>query len=423
MWRKYWQAPAILALLTIWLVTVSASNAVSSADRMQSTLDPLAVTASAIVQGATDTAAAQQATSAAPGFEPLAATATTMVQRATLGPHPTLSSEIVGFIQQQFVDILKSSLGFYHPVFEEAAGSAAASRFFQLGMPYKPQVVTTDFESNKYVAAILPASLPYNGPYRFDPDYPADGLFVFRIPDGTGTPILVDKIAGSGPASEFFNLYPDGLDTGFLTNAHRRDAYPEPPVYGFQDVNKNGLPDLAITGYPGGNTPWLLLMLYEITGDHQVVNITPHVPARWDGFYMDGFADPNGDGVWEIRMADVANAAANLFHPQMYDTRWFGWNGSAYVDITSQMADFYQPDIDAFMSQLQNAGPCFRPTDEMSWALAHYFELGRLREAWAEIEPRLRWNECTPEQMADFDYGIPLIQQWVEYYSDRQPGQ
>ncbi|MFN8372651.1 MAG: hypothetical protein U0694_07210 [Anaerolineae bacterium] len=93
--------------------------------------------------------------------------------------------------------------------------------------------------------------------------------------------------------------------------------------------------------------------------------------------------------------------------------RYFGWNGTAYVNISSTLGDDYYPAVSAFWNSLPDDAVCVLPSAEMYAMLVDYIAWEQLAQAWAVLEPRLHWDACSPEVFAEHYEEMFTLQDWV----------
>src|SRR5690606_8331158 len=102
--------------------------------------------------------------------------------------------------------------------------------------------------------------------------------------------------------------------------------------------------------------------------------------------------------------------------PNVVVNRWYGWDGEAYVDISSTLDESYYPLIaNDYWRTIEASAGCWVPDHDTYQLLADYYSIGKVAEAWERLEPLLRWDECSED---DFDgaYGDPdEFLQWIEH--------
>lgn len=154
---------------------------------------------------------------------------------------------------------------------------------------------------------------------------------------------------------------------------HKRNTwtvFTDAPYYppGFADRNKNGLPDLAISNPNGGSHLTVALTLLEIQENGNIIDIAPE---RGDLDILE-FRDIDLDQVLEIY--GFGNFCVEGYDCRQFQiARWFGWNGTAYVDISAEQAAFYQPEN--YIGYGYNSCPGYQ-------ALINYYVMDRLETGW-----------------------------------------
>jgi hypothetical protein len=168
--------------------------------------------------------------------------------------------------------------------------------------------------------------------------------------------------------------------------------YPFGGLEPFADRNRNGYPDLIVTGGTGGNCYWQEFQLLEFRPGDVVVDLIP--PD--DDIYVRTMVDLNNDGVQELELRiytyvpyqSTACSSIRL-------VRYYGWDGSAYVDISPTLNQSYWPAINQFWANLPDDAVCLQPTEpDLIPMLLGYEAMGRFEEGWTRLQSRLRWDAC-----------------------------
>lgn len=387
----------------------------------QTNLDPILVTATAIVVGATQTQAYYMTTTATPNpIDPIYVTATYIVGRATQteaaymtaiagGPlptafvtsAPTLSPQDEEDLIAGWIAELETASGFSHPIFGVIAYDLLKGFRFNIehidqfpgldtNISVMPVVTRVEYNGYEYVALITR-----------EPIISEATLWVFRLTDGE--PILM-----SG-------------DLPFSLGAVYGDL--DPSQYAFNDFNKNGLPDVMVDFYSGGSCPSTWLGLFEIQPDGNVINVAKMIPENgpgsveidtnlYDSIIRFESIDVNDDGIPEIEMVgkyfdfpEHVNAGCS-FLPV---TRYYAWDGNGYQDITATLDESYYPSIDTYFKSAQESG-CSLPGSQV---IVDYFVLGRLKEGWARIASQMHLEMCPAETLVGRGEEIGKFLAWV----------
>ncbi len=353
-------ASSLVLVFALGLGTILAQSTSVTNPSLTQALKPLELTATFIVGLATANAP------------------TPMPSMPTLTPMPTYTDAVLTVQKAKFLNTLISTLGFNHAIFAPiVTDMVKAESAFETLEPLALDFRTINFGNAKYVAVII---------YRAGYDSGFDRLLLFRIVDQT--PILLNNPLDTLPESLLHYSFID---------------------QGFADRNDNGLPDLAISVGWGGSCCSAKLTLFEIDHYNQFVDISPHAsdvyPARFEDLNHDGFPEieaisPSGQG-WESV------------------TRWFGWNGQDYVDVSAQYPEFYLPRINAFSQKLTSDSQCHLKDTidvEMLDFLADYDVMGRLPEGWSELLRLIKMN-CSSSNLQTYSKLLATAQQWVNLHS------
>jgi hypothetical protein len=168
------------------------------------------------------------------------------------------------------------------------------------------------------------------------------------------------------------------------------------------DRNGNGLPDFAFTEYSGGNCcPPTHLFVFEIQTDGSVKNITPN--GRGDAQEL---IDIDGDGIFEIKGVSWITPFHELGNTQsryINLIRWYGWDGNAYVDVSAQYPDLYEPEIVSLRRTLESTGCSISDnTAAIQQIILDYYAIGRLQEDWQELRSTFNWDTCTDQGFSEY---------------------
>jgi hypothetical protein len=149
------------------------------------------------------------------------------------------------------------------------------------------------------------------------------------------------------------------------------------------DINKNGLPDIAVTilwanNYTGGE-----VHIFEITVKDEVVDLTKDLPgamAHWD-------FDPKNSAQLVI---DLAWAKHDCLYPQSPFSFWvFDWDKDKYRDYTASGEFNFSGYVSALRKLVeQRYGNPFDPTIDIGpivSALLMYDKVGQRDQGWSEF--------------------------------------
>lgn len=335
-----------------------------------------------------------------PGIDPRFQTATAVVAGATATamvytpiPLPTLSNQETDHLRQRWLTQLEATAGFSHPALDDAVDKmvqAASSVMEHSTTDFGPQdrfrnvelsmeVESTTFDGDTYKVVIV----------TYDRLYASHQLLMFRISNGNVEEIPISVI--TTPIGNFlgFDDRHWGLD-------------------GFTDRNGNGYPDLAIHS-SGGQ---YLMILLEIQPDGTVVDISPVISS--DDKVTTYLVDLELDGVLEFLAAQHAINPQGVCPVQPCGLiRYYGWNGTAYVDITSSLDIAYWPEIGAFWDRVSDQNGCLLPDYSMYAMLMAYEARDELPEGWVLLEPALRWDECSAEQIEQHGEDMDNLLEWL----------
>ncbi len=321
----------------------------------EAVIDPMFITATYIVGQAT-----------AGALEPMTATAT---------PVPLSDVERDYFVQG-WVDDLESAAGFSHPVFGHIAYELL--RFGDAGSIREqyhldPKVVRIEFRGRAYV-----------------------GIYVNPILTLLGEQFLLFSVLGDEVTLLF----------------HRSHSVVRMNAGEFGDVNSNGLPDLQINLDSRGSCPVTSVHLLEIQPEGEVIDLVPQVTNETR---RQALTDLNKDGLPEIEMfwrEDIPLPGYGGFCHDLGVTRYYGWDGEAYHDITATFEQSYFPSINAYFDSIEDEA-CVFPDIAMYQMLFDYLSLGRLVEGWARLESHLAWSACSADELIQHGREIGNILMWV----------
>lgn len=342
-------------LFLIGLVLMLLAGWVTAAFQTQPDIDPLFITATYIVAEATGTA----------------------INTST--PTPTFSPEEIVHEAVTYKQQLVDQMGFTHPVLDQIAQDYVSCIVNRYSIKHIPiEIHSTVFNESEYVVVSIP--MPHNG-------YCYDRLLFFRFEDGN--PLLLDA------------------------PTHYREIYANDFVYipeAFADRNRNGLPDLPVITANIGTCCPARLDLFEIDLDGNLVNIAP---TPMDMIYPSFLEDRDGDGIWEIygvreRIGPYDGYCCIL-------QRWWGWNGTAYVDSSAQQFDFYMPRIKAFFNDLDQSDECPIADYRFKQILFDYYAMGKLAQAHRDIVSHFKVNNCSVEQLKTYHNLFFRFDLWLQW--------
>jgi hypothetical protein len=377
-------------------------------------LDSIQITASAIVGQATNLALTRAAATLRSDLDPLDLTATWIIGQATIAagslvtkflsptPAPTLSAQEEEALVARWTNELENAAGFSHPVFSYIAYGLlepveSAGRFRDYFI--HPLTVRKTYAGHEYAAILVR-----------EPDYPFVQFWIFRLTDDA--PLLIANTS---------------VSLGVTSTEIDANSYK------FADLNGNGLPDLSLFSWSGGNCPSMGFQLLEIQPDAEIVNVAASIPfSTWgiltshtdlyDSVINFEPVDLNQDRIMEIKVTGKffdyvgqPNAGCN-FLPLV---RYYSWNGIAYEDITSTLDETYYPGIDAYFKSIEQP-TCLAPDLAMDQMLVDYLALGRLKEGWARLEPQLHWELCSPETLVRQGTLMGELLVWIGTYLEKE---
>jgi hypothetical protein len=362
-------------------------------------IDPIYVTASAVVAQATQIQAAYM-TATAGGTFTLPTTFPTAV--------PTLSDEESTALMKRWTTTLEQTTGFSHPVLDSIAYDflrqiqfhRQISPFsgFQPDLEIKPVVTRVTFRDNEYVVLVVREPVTW-----------FVTLWIFRLMNDE--PIL---LSGDVP-------YTLGGGYGEL----------DPAQFTFHDFNQNELPDLVVGYYSGGSCPSMWFGVLEIQTDGSVINVAKAIPGNgprefgsveadtnlYGSIIRFETVDVNQDGIPEIKVVGKyfdfpkpPNAGGSCHFLPM--THYYAWDGNEYKDITSTLDESDYPDIDAYFDNLKEP-TCLFSDLKLYQVIIDYFVLGRLKEGWARLAPEIHLDLCPPERLAQGGEDIGRFLAWV----------
>ncbi|MCB9453751.1 MAG: hypothetical protein H6672_20160 [Anaerolineaceae bacterium] len=340
---------------------------------------------------------------------PLDMTATAIIQRATDEAPPTevpLTNAEKEELQRRWVSELETAFGFSHPIFDYIARELIDFPGRSLGRDrledFRPHIdiQSVDFEDSHYIAGIVSV-------------WP-DAFLLFRVkPDGDVV-LLSDPFPSDLYVFEFSHEFPQPF------------ANSEADAGGFADRNQNGYPDLLFWGYTGGNGCYSTSRLFwEIQPGGDVVDLS----ANWIRGGVWEMGDVNGDDLVDfgvfVRDHDVPNILAGTYCHNIGVTHWYGWNGTQYADITTTLDESQYPLMTEFWNDEANQAGCLLPglrsNNIMLNLLLDYEALGRLEEGWARLAPMLRWEDCPAQTLIGQGEAMGAFLTWVGEHRRDQP--
>jgi hypothetical protein len=379
------------------------------------TLDAFELTATHIVGQATNAALA--------ATDPFLITATYVVAQATAHaptqlptptPLPTPNASQMAEMRAVLLAELEAAAGFSHPVFDELVmeylselpndGGATAYDNYRRSGGVLSEISRIEFGDWEYVAITV---------YKTAFQGLLQSLLVFRHRNGSAQllPFPPSQMDGGYYWSEayVFNLSDYDWDT--------EEGYVERPL-GFDDRNRNGLPDLAVRVSSGGNNGYGGMVLVEITEESRLIDIAP---TPNDAIVRE-IRDINNDGLDEL----VAyGCIPHPFNDMCNYDRWFGieryfgWDGERYVDISATLdADVYYPALSQFWDTFDETSTCVLPSLEMYDMLVAAYIRGELDAQWERLQPSLRWGGCSVSSLQDYRIHLSSLVQWVEQLPD-----
>lgn len=289
----------------------------------------------------------------------------------TRTPSPTLTQREATEQIEATTDSLDTAFGFSHPVFQEIAKDFVGGERAVFG-DMSIEIEKTQFEGSTYAVGIIDFGL-----------YSRHILF-FRV-DNEDVVLLADMSVGD--------------HAGYSVQG-------DPSTPGFADRNQNGLPDIALSGFSGGSHITVGMALMEITEEGELVNVA--AATTW--YHDISFVDIDGDQIPEIvgyrregygsgaglsRCCSSTTSLCELGYFQL-----FGWNGTAYVDVSAEHPDFYLPAIVyTHMNGCDNIG-------SVCQALVNYYTMGQLEEGWQSLQ-----DTCSPTMAPEMQ---ATIEAWIQ---------
>jgi hypothetical protein len=345
-------------------------------------IDPLYVTATAFILQMTYQAAGTTDFSGTP------APSSTLI--------PTLTFEEAENLRLRLNNEMETAAGFSHPVFDHIAYRLVSSAFYEIASAN--QLRASQMEVSLYTSTLdiqirrmIHHDINYVAVIVRGFEHSSDELLVFQLKD---IPILI------------FNNIQDGVYHFFrlsFSSEENRD------LGGFADRNGNGRLDLAVMNLPTGTCGFSTLTLLEMQDDGQLENIAP---TNWRT-YSKALSDTNDDGILEIKVVEFFDIPIPVNCGQFPVTHWYGWNGTAYVNISGELGESYYPDIQAYWDSLASKDGCLLPSYEMYQMLVSYIAMGRLQEGWARLGPLLQWEKCSPETLVEQSEEFGQFLEWI----------
>jgi hypothetical protein len=166
-------------------------------------------------------------------------------------------------------------------------------------------------------------------------------------------------------------------------------------LMGIADRNGNGLPDFSYYIQDVGNCCPGRLFAFDIDKNLNTIDIIP-------GRYAQEWIDIDNDGTFDIKgiswitPLDSYSDKVKIPHPHyvLLLTRWYAWNGTAYVDNSAEQIDFYQTEITGLRRKLAHSGCALYDALTLHQILLDYYAMGRLQEGWQELKPTLGMSRC-----------------------------
>jgi hypothetical protein len=319
-------------------------------------------------------------------FNPSPSTATPHRAYIAPTPIPTFTSAELQQLPARWVTSLETALGFSHPILEETINA-----FIQQSPPeilpdayfYPPEIRRVNYGDDTYVA-IVPMPALYFG------NDAMSQFLLFRITDDV--PTLIYEYG-----------YDESTQYEYDASSMSMD------INGFGDVNDNGYPDLASFVSGLHSCPNRILLLIEIQPNGEVLDITPQrtgemsfVQARY----------PDGSDVLALHFIEgfyVPYALEGCLYPRI--SRYFGWDGTAYQEISATVDESNYSVISTFWDNISEDAVCIIPDRLMYEMLLSEYVRGNFLAAWERLEPRLRWDECSAETLAGWE--ITSFEEWV----------
>jgi hypothetical protein len=285
----------------------------------------------------------------------------------TRTPVPTLTAPEQEEIRAYALQVIETAFGFEHPRFQEIVDNLSEPNLRSIrerGMS-GITVFTTWFDGYTYMVGSV-------HPYW----------------------IISVRIDPNGNVQDV----PFPMDFPFYYGAYKsfnREA-------GFADRNGNGLPEIPIWGWNGGNCCPSVMSVAELHPEIGYVRITPYIhkePTEPNGIYLIGFYDLEQDGILEIQSMSPVTHDAGII-------RWFAWDGWAYVEVTADHEDWYLEHIQLILNSLGYGShsrsytgcvgvPWIQTSSgDIHQALLDYYMIGRLDEGWAKIRRLTNWTAC-----------------------------
>jgi hypothetical protein len=349
--------------------TPDVTRTVVQETRNARTPETLEMTASYIVQQATDQAAIAY-TKTANAIFGIPLSSRTFLPANTIMPTPTDTAAELERQKAEYITEIRAVVGFTHPIFDEIAQQFVDENRTDGRGHLQLDTRAIFFQNVQYIALII----------RREGDSPLlwhSYLVLFRSSDHGMA--LLDNDLG---------YY---LTMGF-------------DEYGFTDRNKNGLPDLTVYAWNGGKCCPFELHIFEIKPTHQIEEISPWTTD----VYPIRFIDLDNDGIPEI---EGQEGTVGAYNPMI--TRWFGWNGQAYVDISRQHPELYLSRINDFAQGIASDCDRFPPVrEEMEYYLANFYAMGRLSDGWSELQRILKLH-CSADELQRVEGVLKEVEQWM----------
>ena len=374
----------------------------------QTPIDPIEITATAIVVDATQKSYDMTAT--ANPIDPIYVTSTYIVGRATQiqsfymtatawdtiqTPLPTLTlTSTLSDLDKENLRTgwradLEKATGFSDPLLDNVTQDLLDLLSWEysvadLGSHLSIDVERRNYQGDDYIAIIV---------HSLHSVY-FDEFWMFRVHDDVPRIVLTSReIRSSGILN--FSWVIDGHYLG-----------------GFEDRNANGQPDLAIYTNGGGSCDSSQIRIVEIASNGELSDLSPNIGAS-----VTNLVDVNNDGMPEIQAgwsaSDIPLAIKTCY---IYLVRYYGWDGTAYQDISPTLDESLWPVVGQFFKNIQSRDGCLFPdyTDISIYELLLAYQgMGRLEEGWQSLQPQLRWDKCSPEILAKRGEDMGKFLAWV----------
>jgi hypothetical protein len=321
----------------------------------------------------------------------------------TSPPCVTLNSSELSSASESYLQLLVSSAGFDHPVFEEVT-EQYKQRILELQYwtgcawdypvaVFPPEVERVFFGGSEYIAMIIQYA-PFFG----------DGsdqfrLLLFKIEE---LPTLLEDPTANSFNGHVLSYYSGGNSFFGTVGAEY--------LGGFSDRNANGQPDLAVIGLSGTATIQQLFLL-ELQADGSFADIAP----TWRNFYAVALDDVNGDSASEIVVIGCETHPLQRTACPVIE-RYYQWDGSKYRNISDRLNILTHHrsinDAKKFIRQQQG---CVIPNAIIYEMFIAYEVRDQLSQAWRMWQPEITGETCSDENSELFASRMRELEAWVEY--------